>query len=250
MREERLEAIYAFPRTRGDGPDAIFRVSPTKQFPPHSRGWTRPRPLHAALPAVSPALAGMDPAREDGHNAARSFPRTRGDGPRPHSAERLHVGFPPHSRGWTPDPELHGGPGDVSPALAGMDPAPTGFTGRRIRFPRTRGDGPAVALRHWFLRTFPPHSRGWTAPLVAPGLVGHVSPALAGMDPQRSWTTGNRRRFPRTRGDGPGWGSDVGQVLEFPPHSRGWTPVRIVRRSIGLVSPALAGMDPHPRPGS
>ena len=152
--------------------------------------------------------------------------------------------FPPHSRGWTPTPTGSRRGGSVSPALAGMDPSKSVVPPSPSGFPRTRGDGPSAAGTMSRLGPFPPHSRGWTRNLRLDGLVGRVSPALAGMDP---WRPGSRLRaqcFPRTRGDGPKPEPAGLPPMKFPPHSRGWTPeCRRPRRRAG-VSPALAGMDP------
>jgi len=53
-----------------------------------------------------------------------------------------------------------------------------------------------------------------------------------------------KKRFPRTRGDGPAAMSAIAQASGFPPHSRGWTRATGEYRCRWMVSPALAGMDP------
>ena len=45
------------------------------------------------------------------------------------------------------------------------------------------------------------------------------------------------------RGDGPWHNPAVPMKLEFPPHARGWTLVRMVEDALVAVSPACAGMD-------
>ena len=55
-------ASRGFPRTRGDGPEGEINHEPREGFPPHSRGWTLEPFLFHGFTAVSPALAGMDPA--------------------------------------------------------------------------------------------------------------------------------------------------------------------------------------------
>ena len=96
--------------------------------------------------------------------------------------------FPPHARGWTRRDRLdkyrdH----QVSPARAGMDLSECVLDhgALRLRFPRTRGDGP-----------FPSSD------------VAHRC----------------RSGFPRTRGDGPVARHTRDTELMFPPHARGWTP--------------------------
>jgi len=49
-----------FPRTRGDGPPRSDGGRSEREFPPHSRGWTRFTGPKGSDAGVSPALAGMD----------------------------------------------------------------------------------------------------------------------------------------------------------------------------------------------
>src|SRR3546814_11753227 len=69
------------------------------------------------------------------------------------------------------------------------------------------------------------------------------SPAPAGMDPARS--TRRRRGFglPRTRGDGPLRGANLGGSNLAPPHPRGWTLGPRNVRAVHAGSPPPAGMD-------
>ena len=143
--------------------------------------------------AVSPALAGMDPARDV---PSSRFPRTRGDA------------------------------GDfvmVSPALAGMDRRARGSRPPGCCFPRTRGDGPSVRIELSGPPVFPPHSRGWTRQSPHRANPWAVSPALAGMDLIGDRADCDPVSFPRTRGDGPRLVLRTLDGLRFPPHSRGWT---------------------------
>ena len=151
--------------------------------------------------------------------------------------------FPPHTRGWTLWPELTGDKRLVSPAHAGMDP-PSAISGvRSTSFPRTRGDGPLVAVAVDSNPTFPPHTRGWTLFMIL--LLFHlsVSPAHAGMDLVYKTFTRIMLRFPRTRGDGPLRKCLAAATKRFPPHTRGWTAASKVGIQRAAVSPAHAGMD-------
>ena len=134
----------------------------------------------------------------------------------------------------------------VSPARAGMDRWKRIRTCWGLRFPRTRGDGPAHDCAGSGSGLFPPHARGWTVGNgehpVAPG----VSPARAGMDRRRYTTHRSSVCFPRTRGDGPSLATMFLIPDAFPPHARGWTPVSPAPPRRCLVSPARAGMDPPP----
>ena len=74
--------FFRFPRTRGDGPYPVDRIAGASMFPPHTRGWTFIKGGVRQPCPVSPAHAGMDPRSTSGGARTRSFPRTRGDGPR------------------------------------------------------------------------------------------------------------------------------------------------------------------------
>ena len=126
-----------------------------------------------------------------------------------------------------------------------MDPRTACRGQSQVRFPRTRGDGPrddrAVVDAQWF----PPHARGWTDGAVSGLADRNVSPARAGMDPDRPVRSSRRHGFPRTRGDGPVQVSPLSVCRTFPPHARGWTPIRLDALDALGVSPARAGMDRH-----
>ena len=153
---------FGFPRTRGDGPLPRNRSSTMTLFPPHARGWTRGVRLRRRARGVSPARAGMDPARLPVAGDMWRFPRTRGDGPIGLIPLPPHASFPPHARGWTRPLWAAALRGGVSPARAGMDPAGAMLEKTRHRFPRTRGDGPVRGEGGMDDHAFPPHARGWT----------------------------------------------------------------------------------------
>ena len=151
-----------FPRTRGDGPWLVMCAYYDGAFPPHARGWTPMRFNTRTLGVVSPARAGMDRGRNGYLAAPRSFPRTRGDGPRLSSKLGNNGRFPPHARGWTPVDHHHHDHRSVSPARAGMDPRIWETASSPRRFPRTRGDGPDATPAKQAITAFPPPARGWT----------------------------------------------------------------------------------------
>ena len=93
--------ILGFPRTGGDGPLWPERPAVASSFPPHRRGWTCQCTAGGNPGRVSPAQAGMDPCRGTAPGAARSFPRTGGDGPGLYHDGKEVRRFPPHRRGWT-----------------------------------------------------------------------------------------------------------------------------------------------------
>ena len=216
-------AEVSFPRTRGDGPCSEPHPKMSRRFPPHTRGWTlqhqnRPIPVgvspaHAGMdparshirrcPGGFPAHAGMDPSTSEQADTSRSFPRTRGDGPGDSPKFTLESLFPPHTRGWTLQHQNRPIPVGVSPAHAGMDRETARSSRWSPCFPRTRGEGTRSLLCH--------------------SGAHRVSPAHAGMDRsgESMTSTGN----------------------SFPPHTRGWTVLQSIHSGAGRVSPAHAGMD-------
>ena len=52
--------------------------------------------------------------------------------------------------------------------------------------------------------------------------------------------------FPRARGDGPYLARPGNNGFWFPPRSRGWSFATVHATATSTVSPALAGMVPHP----
>ena len=211
-----------FPRPRGDGPlPDIEGIAPPMVSPP-TRGWTRRAGRRGILRMGFPAHAGMD--RRGGH------------------AEPCWTTVSPPTRGWTPSPTNFRPCAGGFPAHAGMDLMATVPSVPFARFPRPRGDGPPLPLRH--LRRGDASSPATAAP--APG----GFPAHAGMDRQRGSSAASRSGFPRPRGDGPLCrGSRIGPTSVSPP-TRGWTVLRARRQALGEGFPAHAGMDPSADPRS
>ena len=150
------------PRTRGDGPGEIAASRTFNAASPHTRGWTLAAVRIEPAPAGFPAHAGMDRPFRLRDSLLTRLPRTRGDGPLPGAG--LYVGetASPHTRGWT---RRDRGLEDLQrgfPAHAGMDPGRLFFSGASNGLPRTRGDGPAMAIRASWSRAASPHTRGWT----------------------------------------------------------------------------------------
>ena len=243
----------SFPRRRGDGPIAGTVLSKPEAFPPQARGWTSGREVQAVPAQVSPAGAGMDRASRASAAGRFRFPRRRGDGPVSAFAIGRFNMFPPQARGWTLGFGCLDLRAAVSPAGAGMDPGPPRRSRSRSCFPRRRGDGPAAVVVGTAPALFPPQARGWTAAERIAALAARVSPAGAGMDPERPTPPHDRRRFPRRRGDGPSHRLLPNRQGKFPPQARGWTRDRTCNHPNGVVSPAGAGMDLrdrlHPRMG-
>ena len=61
----------------------------------------------------------------------------------------------------------------------------------------------------------------------------------------RPYSGKSPERLPRTRGDGPMTKASTYNVVEAPPHTRGWTLVEREAVTVARGSPAHAGMDPR-----
>ena len=232
------------PRTRGDGPEGEHAVIHTVRAPPHTRGWTRHRAPARVSGQGSPAHAGMDLVNLEPFLALARLPRTRGDGPFWDLEDATRREAPPHTRGWTPQAPSAAAAAPGSPAHAGMDPRRSRSRAPRARLPRTRGDGPDRRREYGNSHEAPPHTRGWTRRQAARTSLDHGSPAHAGMDPAMNAASTPSHGLPRTRGDGPRIVQEPTVALTAPPHTRGWTRYRWLRRLAILGSPAHAGMDP------
>ena len=211
------------PRTRGDGPEK----GETRQFSmrasPHTRGWTVYGAMVMEDDEGFPAHAGMDPGGSRSDRSASRLPRTRGDGPGARDSTGAFGLASPHTRGWTPVDQLPQVARAGFPAHAGMDLRQGAARVLRQRLPRTRGDGPSLAVRMPSRAAASPHTRGWTLVPGSPVARKVGFPAHAGMDPGATVAGDGSRRLPRTRGDGP-LRSRRHQIRSAAsPHTRGWT---------------------------
>ncbi len=230
------------PRTRGDGPLIVAIALPLAMSAPHSRGWSSVYPGDWIVQRVGPALAGMVLAGRARPDRTAGRPRTRGDGPAWNAAAKFLPGSAPHSRGWSGRPWRRAARSHVGPALAGMV--------RRIRTsrpaascrPRTRGDRPSGRARRHPDRRSAPHSRGWSAGVVAHRAYPLVGPALAGMVHGPGQAAPDQGGRPRTRGDGPIAAEAMQGSRWSAPHSRGWSVPQHDAVLVEDVGPALAGM--------
>ena len=174
------------PRARGDGPVQRISGSGCSPSPPRARGWSRPWLDDRVMHVVSPARAGMVPLllgrlREQGR-----LPRARGDGPGFGFGMFALTGSPPRARGWSRLAERGADRVHVSPARAGMVPAPRSTAPRSTSLPRARGDGPGTSSVTVSASTSPPRARGWSRGHGHAEPQRDVSPARAGMVPGAS----------------------------------------------------------------
>ena len=234
-----------FPRTRGDGPYLGPGRYKSESVPPHPRGWSAARRAASCALAGSPAPAGMVPVLPPSMHPDCRFPRTRGDGPFFNDSRFYPLTVPPHPRGWSPGRRLRDRSRDGSPAPAGMVPRSLARPRGSIRFPRTRGDGPAYGFGTLSIVGVPPHPRGWSRRNDGERARRSGSPAPAGMVPGQRVVSRCHRRFPRTRGDGPRRSGGAPTASPVPPHPRGWSLNRRVGLPARCGSPAPAGMVPR-----
>ena len=223
----RQVSLTGFPRTRGDVPVGNLERHFVGGLPPHARGCTLGLAAGSGDARASPARAGMYLGTGSGIRRRSSFPRTRGDVPVDADAQRVEILLPPHARGCTPASRRCRHRPPASPARAGMYRQSAPGDAHVARFPRTRGDVPALALDALGYSELPPHARGCTV--------------------RADYPESARLRFPRTRGDVP-WASAWERVrYSLPPHARGCTlPARLAIRPDN-ASPARAGMYPAAR---
>ena len=216
--------VLRFPRASGDGPEPRRRFGLVGRFPPRERGWSHYRSAGEVGCRVSPARAGMVRCLAFDSFGSLSFPRASGDGPDGQAIASTPPTFPPRERGWSPRSSASISSVDVSPARAGMVPAPVKPQSWRPCFPRASGDGPRKCDSGARLVLFPPRERGWS-PVGRPGICPRlVSPARAGMVPSPPPRPRTSRRFPRASGDGPILIRAAVAHVTFPPRERGWSP--------------------------
>ncbi len=233
-----------FPRTRGDAPRPRRRRRRPEPLPPHTRGCTPRRMVRDRVVKASPAHAGMHPLEDARDIASARFPRTRGDAPRIDRPHIQQVALPPHTRGCTRHRLTGRWSPPASPAHAGMHRSRDGLPCRGFRFPRTRGDAPAMRSRDTRCGRLPPHTRGCTLRRRSGQPRENASPAHAGMHPSPPAISATAARFPRTRGDAPGMRWRASHSAELPPHTRGCTWREPKGQKRPPASPAHAGMHP------
>ena len=236
--------LFGFPAQRGDGPIIGSGMYLRGMVSPPTRGWTSASHDWRDDPVGFPAHAGMDPQPATHASVPCWFPRPRGDGPFniDHSFGWFRVS--PPTRGWTQQPERTPARATGFPAHAGMDHFLVFSTVAPAGFPRPRGDGPKIGAKAAAIIQVSPPTRGWTCSRIPSPAAWRGFPAHAGMDPGIPWSSTATWRFPRPRGDGPGYGewSDTGTMVS--PPTRGWTVLPAARRDPADGFPAHAGMDP------
>ncbi len=263
-----ISVLKRSPRTRGDGPNKGQPTCVQQRFSPHTRGWPELITGMVRLGGRSPRTRGDGPWT---HRARRPeelrSPRTRGDGPTYPAGDDgwkrvlpAHAGmarekeqgtdnlreFSPHTRGW---PEARVGRGQIAK-----------------RSPRTRGDGPGVFMVVvQGYRVLPAHAGMARSGCAYEPRLAWFSPHTRGW-PEMPWRGGGGPgSSPRTRGDGPLYGSlhscasfvlpaHAGMARSrtgregvrdlFSPHTRGWPAGRQSASEENPRSPRTRGDGP------
>ena len=170
------------PRVRGDRPCSKKLGVRMRRSPPRTRGSTRGIPLRQVRHQVSPAYAGIDPARMGPPLSRIRLPRVRGDRPWWARVKQGHTRSPPRTRGSTRSRTGPGCRSEVSPAYAGIDPWRRPPPGARASLPRVRGDRPYPVNAEPRVARSPPRTRGSTQDDSRLDPLVQVSPAYAGID--------------------------------------------------------------------
>ena len=130
----------------------------------------------------------------------------------------------------------------VFPAYAGMFLGSTTHWRHQKRFPRVRGDVPAVSAPSSALTEFSPRTRGCSSLTDQLKPQDYVFPAYAGMFLSISRLAIVPFRFPRVRGDVPAKYRTGYECGRFSPRTRGCSFDRRFGGGYKLVFPAYAGM--------
>jgi len=192
-----------FPHSRGDGPRPARSIQTRRRFSPLTWGWSDLQQVVAARDRVFPTHVGMVRCALRTRLRIRSFPHSRGDGPR-RGRLLLDLGsFSPLTWGWSARHRERTGQQRVFPTHVGMVRDARVSHDCPGRFPHSRGDGPERRPMKVTLYEFSPLTWGWSGetphesnPLrVFPTHVGMVRALIMVFDPLES--------FPHSRGDGP-----------------------------------------------
>ena len=201
------------------------------------------------LPAgVFPAYAGMFRKRRLGGLYPHGFPRVCGDVPATSTSMAIAVRFSPHTRGCSGTSGATRRGSSVFPAYAGMFRLVVSSLSLTRRFPRIRGDVPAMVNDASSPFTFSPHTRGCSgcgAAFIQPVV---VFPAYPGMFQPVLRTLPTPNGFPRIRGDVPTANPAAEGAIRFSPHTRGYSGCCARPPQKEVVFPAYAGMFPKSQP--
>ncbi len=170
-------------------------------------------------------------------------PRSRGDRPGSCATAASASSAPPLARGSTQELLFRRARVPGSPAHAGIDPRREGQLQTAVRFPRSRGDRPALLRRPNRWMTAPPLARGSTPSSIFFTCSVKGSPARVGIDLSGYRGDKSRLGLPRSRGDRPLAIATMYNAGEAPPLARGSTRRLYRRQQPDEGSPARVGID-------
>ena len=153
----------------------------------------------------------------------RSFPHSRGDGPRRSSELRPDFMFSPLAWGWSANTALRMSASRVFPTRVGMVRQ---FPLCRIHlrcFPHSRGDGPIESQFGSETWAFSPLAWGWSGCPLRSRIHSGVFPTRVGMVRQCARELLRTSSFPHSRGDGPATSTAPNPTLKFSPLAWGWS---------------------------
>src|SRR5258708_2531494 len=169
-------------------------------------------------------------------------PHTRGDGPCTSPGLRAQRWFSPHTWGWSADKFPAASSCGVLPTHVGMVRLPSRYQLQKSCSPHTRGDGPHHRAIEPPLRSFSPHTWGWSVIRSLRPATQWVLPTHVGMVRDRDKWRGFGRCSPHTRGDGPSMHQRELWNSSFSPHTWGWSALAQTNRNYIGVLPTHVGM--------
>ena len=171
------------PRIRGGEPDIQSAKTYSKQYSPHTRGWTRYRRITLFFCDIFPAYAGVNLQDVKARNSKVDIPRIRGG--EPDTMVQLFVidEYSPHTRGWTCLDFIVFGSLGIFPAYAGVNLIFTEQRKNWSNIPRIRGGEPVIKFTQTTMDAYSPHTRGWTWKIIKARYKIWIFPAYAGVNP-------------------------------------------------------------------
>ncbi len=214
----------------------------TPGLPPRTRGSLVVDSLHNRPVGPTPAYAGITSHPPRTRSETEAYPRVRGDHVNPETGPSAGRGLPPRTRGshrHVGGDGPHHGP---TPAYAGITPPMSVPMAAPKAYPRVRGDHHAHVRRKCLKRGLPPRTRGSPAPVPRHVNAAGPTPAYAGITHRQVPRDGERRAYPRVRGDHPDTRHVHARRLGLPPRTRGSPVVGCVNDAVAGPTPAYAGI--------
>ena len=229
------------PRIRGEHGFTAFTVKISLGSPPHTRG-TRYLVIQLWSPAgITPAYAGNTASVQLSLSNTQDHPRLRGEHLPMQSAQVIHRGSPPLTRGTLKCYMLTVVSGRITPAYAGNTEATTLLIGASRDHPRLRGE-------HYKNKPFPKMKKG--SPPLTRGTLSFsqselkdygITPAYAGNTNRWCERSCKFWDHPRLRGEHRLYLLPIGTATGSPPLTRGTQAKHHILATKCRITPAYAG---------